>query len=73
MIGRNSLDLYNMPVQPTQWVVKGVIPRGARCHLCGRLGADTLDHIVPLAAGGANEPGNWAPAHRSCNASKGSG
>lgn len=41
------------------------------CNLCGRPGADTVDHVVPLALGGADHPGNWQPAHRSCNSSAG--
>lgn len=48
------------------------IPRGGICHLCGKPGADTLDHVVALAEdpnGGGLE--NWLPAHRSCNSSKG--
>lgn len=44
--------------------------RGAPCHLCGLPGSDTVDHVVPLAARGANVAGNWAPAHRSCNSRK---
>jgi 5-methylcytosine-specific restriction endonuclease McrA len=47
-------------------------PRGGICHLCGEPGADTLDHVDPLAedpSGGG--PENWLPAHRSCNSSKG--
>ncbi len=35
-------------------------------------GADSLDHEVPLAAGGANVPSNWRPAHLSCNSRRGS-
>ncbi|MFD4474684.1 HNH endonuclease [Streptomyces sp. NPDC058471] len=52
------------------------------CHLCGKLidmslhwndeWAWTLDHIHPLAHGGAPEDlGNVAPAHRGCNLKKG--
>ena len=33
------------------------------CWICGHHGADTIDHIVPLAQGGANEPWNLRPAH----------
>ena len=51
-----------------------------RCHLCGKkinprlepnhlMGA-TLDHIVPLARGGADASHNVAPAHRLCNSIK---
>lgn len=32
----------------------------------------TIDHIIPLAAGGTHEPGNTQTAHNGCNASKGS-
>ena len=37
------------------------------CAICGRPGADTLDHIQPLELGGTNEEHNLRPAHRSCN------
>lgn len=52
------------------------------CHLCGALidlslhrndaMAWTLDHLTPLAEGGAPESlANLAPAHRRCNSRKG--
>ena len=37
------------------------------CAICGRPGADTIDHIQPLELGGTNEEHNLRPAHRSCN------
>lgn len=43
------------------------------CHLCGLSGADSVDHIVALAAGGPNVLSNFQPAHRACNARKGQG
>lgn len=54
---------------------------GWRCHLCGRridptisrrhpMGA-TIDHLVPIAAGGGDEPENVALAHRDCNIRRG--
>ncbi len=54
---------------------------GWRCHLCGDLidwtalrtsplGA-TIDHIVPLSKGGADDLGNVAAAHHQCNIAKG--
>lgn len=54
---------------------------GWRCHICGKkircslphshpLGA-TLDHLIPLANGGADAPDNVAAAHRLCNSIKG--
>lgn len=42
-----------------------------RCDLCGKDGADTIDHRVPVAWGGSDHPLNLVPAHRSCNSSKG--
>ena len=52
------------------------------CHLCGKMidmslhwndeWAWTIDHIIPLAEGGAPESlENAAPAHRICNSIKG--
>lgn len=54
---------------------------GFRCHICGEkvlMGnavphpkAPTLDHLVPLAAGGTHEPGNVRLAHFLCNSRRG--
>lgn len=46
---------------------------GGRCHLCGGYptGLDlTLDHVVPLARGGAHTEANLRVACRSCNSRK---
>lgn len=40
------------------------------CIYCG-LDADTLDHLIPKARGGTDDPGNLALACSSCNALKG--
>jgi 5-methylcytosine-specific restriction endonuclease McrA len=37
------------------------------CHLCGFYGADTIDHLLPLADGGGYTHENLRAAHRSCN------
>ena len=57
-------------------------PALAKCWICGQAidmnlpplhaRAFTLDHLVPLAKGGALD-GEVKPAHRSCNASRGDG
>lgn len=51
------------------------------CHLCGKRinknvtvphpKAPTIDHVVPLAAGGTHEPANVRAAHYLCNVRKG--
>lgn len=56
---------------------------GWRCHLCTRAvdpnlyfqdrDAATLDHLVPVSAGGTDEPSNLALAHRGCNSRRGVG
>lgn len=53
------------------------------CHICdGRISkrlqsphpdSATIDHLLPLAAGGTNEIDNLAAAHRRCNLAKGAG
>lgn len=41
------------------------------CHLCSMkvvAGAEwDLSHLIPLAAGGADDESNWLVAHRSCH------
>lgn len=44
--------------------------RGDPCTYCGSRADVTVDHIVPLAAGGEHMPENLAAACRPCNASK---
>ena len=44
---------------------------GDGCHLCGKSGADSLDHLVPYSWGGSNHPDNLRPAHLRCNSKKG--
>lgn len=43
------------------------------CRYCGAAAPDaplTVDHVVPVALGGADEPGNLVTACRDCNAGK---
>jgi 5-methylcytosine-specific restriction endonuclease McrA len=53
---------------------------GSRCNICGRKidmrlsgrakWGPTIDHLVPVIAGGTNHPSNLALAHRHCNMSR---
>jgi 5-methylcytosine-specific restriction endonuclease McrA len=43
---------------------------GSDCAYCGAI-ADTLDHVRPIARGGATARGNLVPACSACNLSKG--
>lgn len=43
---------------------------GVRCHLCGRLGANSADHVIPRARGGSDALENLRPAHRRCNSAR---
>jgi 5-methylcytosine-specific restriction endonuclease McrA len=47
-----------------------------RCHICGKKVARkdvTLDHLIPISAGGAHLPENVSLAHRVCNSRRGAG
>jgi 5-methylcytosine-specific restriction enzyme A len=37
------------------------------CYLCDQLGADEVDHLIEVAAGGTNDLGNLASCHRACH------
>lgn len=43
---------------------------GDRCHLCGGLGADSPDHVVPRSKGGGHNIENLRPAHHGCNVAR---
>ncbi len=42
------------------------------CWICGRPGADSVDHVIPVARGGTDAFENLRPAHLNpCNRLKG--
>lgn len=54
-----------------EWEAKRTLYQG-RCAYCGRLSQSLeMDHVVPLACGGAHALDNVVPACRPCNRSKG--
>ena len=46
-------------------VRRALLARDSTCWLCGHGGADTLDHVIPVAQapGLAKDPTNLRPAH----------
>lgn len=40
------------------------------CHICGLLGADEADHVIPVAEGGADDASNMKAAHAECHREK---
>ena len=56
-----------------------VLARSTVCHLCGRDGATTVDHLTPYSVGvragipvsWLDSPANLLPAHNLCNARRG--
>ncbi|WP_168200350.1 HNH endonuclease [Protaetiibacter larvae] len=55
-----------------QWVAKTLAEYGTTCHLCGLPGANSADHVIPIAEGGAvYNLLNLGPAHRRCNYARG--
>lgn len=43
---------------------------GTTCHLCGKPGANSADHIIPRSKGGNDTLENLRPAHQQCNAAR---
>jgi 5-methylcytosine-specific restriction endonuclease McrA len=43
---------------------------GNKCACCGASGSLTMDHVVPLSAGGSHKADNIQPLCRKCNRSK---
>ena len=42
---------------------KRILRRDDTCHVCGLPGANEVDHVIPIAEGGADDETNLAPIH----------
>ena len=67
-----------MDVSKKQWktLYRNQIRLGAcYCYLCGKKIEKekdfNLEHCTPISRGGKNDPSNWMPSHKDCNAEKG--
>ena len=50
-----------------------ILANNPPCWICGHPGADSLDHLQPVARGGDwYDPANLRPAHVECNSRRGS-
>lgn len=61
-------DPNRLTVEDTMWLWETY---GTACLACGSPDDPTLDHVVPVSAGGLNVRDNLQPLCRACNASKG--
>lgn len=63
--GRTTYDRLGISQHEWQRLHDMVMQRdGGRCHVCGKRGADQVDHIIAVALGGAKtDPANLAPIH----------
>lgn len=54
---------------------KAVLRESTVCWICGKDGATTVDHIVPVSLDPARclDRSNVRPAHLSCNSARGNG
>lgn len=60
--------------RPWRRIRGAVLEASQVCWICGKPGADTVDHLDSLALHGEPlDPGNLAPAHRACNSRRGVG
>lgn len=67
---------YGMPVSQWRKLRDRILTRDEhRCYICGRDGADQVDHIIPRFEGGAEaDPANLAAIHeRPCHEAKSKG
>lgn len=55
-------------------VRKQILAASTVCWICGKDGATSVDHVVPVSLGGRPlDPDNLRPAHISCNSRRGNG
>jgi 5-methylcytosine-specific restriction endonuclease McrA len=67
-----SVEPRNGSTRAWRRVRAQVLAASTVCHLCGRPGSTTVDHLRPYALGGELlDPANLAPAHETCNKRRG--
>jgi len=56
-------------ITATDWQII-ITKYGNKCLACGSIENITMDHVIPLAAGGTHDPDNVQPLCKSCNSKK---
>lgn len=61
-------QLPRLEGRPWRRLVSQILARDhSICHICGRPGATTADHLTRIRDGGTNHPANLKAAHIQCN------
>lgn len=60
--------------RPYRRVRAQVLAEDDTCWICGKAGADTIDHLLPISKGGSLlDKSNLKPACSACNSARGNG
>jgi hypothetical protein len=73
MTGTDRAERNSKMGQKRAWKAKRV-RLGQPCWICHKpvkQSTASLDHVVPLARGGLDQPNNWRLSHRACNHARG--
>lgn len=74
-MGKTRLEKLKLSRTKRRWLKRKLWNESKLCGICGKqlpgIDRSTLDHIVPLGAGGKDEEENLQLAHWKCNNKKG--
>lgn len=70
-MGKPSRERRRREYRASSRIKRGILHRdGFRCQYCGRSGYLTVDHMIPVAMGGATDEGNLVACCLACNRDK---
>lgn len=72
MIRREDVEIHKRKTITPKHRATLFLEHDGRCYLCSEkiAGAWQVEHRIPIALGGLDEPGNWRPAHLDCHSKK---